>query len=101
MGQPIGSATTGFRLGLFPLLLSDLLPLIEFGGQVLARLLAQSLFDESARVSTLRTDEALGFDLRLAAGRHDHFDDFVHAASPLTWMVSLMEPFANFRSVKM
>ena len=91
--------TTGFRLGLFPLLMSDLLPLIEFGGKTLASPLPQRLLDESARVSTLRTDEALGFDRRLAVRRHDHFDDFAHAAPPLTWMVSLIEPSASGCSV--
>ena len=99
MGQPMRSVAAGICLRLFSLLLRDLLPLMEFGGQVLARLLAQSLFDESARVTTFRTGEALGFDLRLAAGRHNHFDDFFHAAPPLIWMVSLTEPSASGCSV--
>ena len=99
MGQPMRSVAAGICLRLFSLLLRDLLPLMEFGGEPLASPLAQSQLDESARVSTFRTDEALGFDPHRAVRRHDHFDGFIHPAPPLTWMVSLTEPSASGCSV--
>jgi hypothetical protein len=73
--------------------------LVELGGELFTRPLAEGLLDETARISARRAGEPFGGYGRFAFGVDGDLDRSAHAAPPLTWMVNLIEPSARVCSV--
>ena len=68
------------------------LSLVELGGEGFADTLTKGLFDEAAGITAIRASETFGSDRGFALGIDENFNGLCHAAPPLTWMVSLIEP---------
>ena len=79
--------------------LGDSAALMEFRSQLLTGRLAEGLLQKTCRILATRTDEALRFQLRFSARRHDNLNDLVQAAPPFTWTVSLIDPSLRGASV--